>query len=45
MIIDHIRNREKYYYLGEDYKAALDFFANVPSTPFEKRILPLKIVV
>lgn len=36
MIVDHIRNREKYYYLGEDFKAALDFFANVPNEPFEK---------
>ncbi len=36
MIVDHIRNREKYYYLGEDYKAALDFFATVPDVPFEK---------
>lgn len=36
MIVDHIRNREKYYYLGEDFKAALDFFAGVSSEPFEK---------
>ena len=36
MIVDHIRNREKYYYLGEDFKAALDFFARIPSEPFEK---------
>lgn len=36
MIVDHIRNREKYYYLGEDYKAALDFFATVSDVPFEK---------
>ena len=36
MIVDHIRNREKYYYLGEDYKAALDFFATVSDKPFEK---------
>lgn len=36
MIVDHIRNREKYYYLGEGYKAALDFFATVSGEPFEK---------
>ena len=36
MIVDHIRNREKYYYLGEDFKAALDFFANVTDSPFDK---------
>ncbi len=36
MIIDHIRNREKYYYLGEDYKAALDFFADVSGDAFDK---------
>lgn len=36
MIVDHIRNREKYYYLGEDYKKALDFFATVSGEPFEK---------
>lgn len=36
MIVDHIRNREKYYFLGKDYKAALDFFAGVSSDPFEK---------
>lgn len=28
MIIDHIRNRHLYYGLGEDFKAALDFFAS-----------------
>lgn len=36
MIVDHIRNREKYYFLGEGYKAALDFFATVSDAPFEK---------
>lgn len=36
MIVDHIRNREKYYFLGEDYKKALDFFATVTDEPFEK---------
>jgi len=36
MIVDHIRNREKYYWLGADFKAALDFFATVSSEPFEK---------
>ena len=29
MIIDHIRNREKYYCLGENYKIALDYLASV----------------
>lgn len=28
MIIDHIKNRESYYYLGEKFKLALDFFAS-----------------
>ena len=36
MIVDHIRNREKYYFLGEDFKAALDFFSTVTGEPFEK---------
>ena len=36
MIVDHIRNREKYYCLGEDFKAALDFFATVSDAPFEQ---------
>ena len=36
MIVDHIRNRENYYFLGEDFRKALDFFATVPDTPFEK---------
>ncbi|MBQ3036485.1 MAG: YhcH/YjgK/YiaL family protein [Lachnospiraceae bacterium] len=36
MIVDHIRNREKYYYLGDDFKAALDFFATVSDAPFDK---------
>ena len=29
MIIDHIRNREKYYALGENYQIALDYLAAV----------------
>lgn len=29
MIIDHIRNREKYYCLGENYRIALDYLACV----------------
>jgi len=29
MIIDHIRNREKYYFLGENYRIALDYLAAV----------------
>ena len=36
MIVDHIRNREKYYCLGEDYKTALDFFATVSEDAFEQ---------
>lgn len=36
MIVDHIRNREKYYCLGEDFKTALDYFAIVTETPFEE---------
>ena len=36
MIVDHIRNRELYYYLGEDFKAALIFFANITDAPFER---------
>ena len=27
MIVDHIRNREKYYCLGERYRKALDYCA------------------
>ena len=37
MIIDSIENRSKYYCLGEKFRLALDFFAQVPSTPFEKK--------
>lgn len=36
MIVDHIRNREKYFYLGEDFKMALNFFSTVSSEPFDK---------
>lgn len=36
MIIDHIENRKNYYVLGEDIRAALDFFATVSDTKFEK---------
>ena len=36
MIVDHIRNREKYYCLGEDFKTTLDYFAIVTETPFEE---------
>ena len=36
MIIDQIRNRSKYYFLGDDYKKALDFFAAVGTETFEK---------
>lgn len=36
MITDHIRNREKYYFLGEDYRKALDYFAAISGEPLEK---------
>ncbi len=36
MITDHIRNRANYYWLGDDYQKALDFFATVSGEPFEK---------
>lgn len=36
MIVDHVRNRENYYFLGSDFKAALDFFATIKEEPFEK---------
>ena len=36
MIFDHISNRHHYYFLGEDFRKALDFFATVDDTPFEK---------
>ena len=41
MITDHIRNREKYYFLGEDFKTALDFFSTVSDEPFEKADIKL----
>lgn len=41
MIVDHISNREKYYFLGEEFRKALDYFATVPDTPFEKANIPL----
>ena len=41
MIVDHIRNREKYYFLGEDFRKALDFFATVSDAPFEKADIPV----
>ncbi len=41
MITDHIRNREKYYFLGEEFKKALDFFATVSTEPFEKADIPI----
>ena len=36
MIFDHISNRHYYYSLGRDFQKALDFFAAVDDTPFEK---------
>ena len=41
MIIDSIRNREKYYCLGEEYKAALDFCASVMEDGFKEGDFPL----
>ena len=41
MIVDHIRNREKYYYLGDDYKKALDFFATVSGDPLKSEDIAL----
>lgn len=42
MIIDHIRNREKYYFLGEAYKLALDFFAEEAEKTLERGEVSLK---
>lgn len=42
MIIDHISNRAQYYYLGADFKAALDFFANVTDVILEKSDVPVE---
>ncbi len=36
MIIDNIKNREKYYALGSDIKAALDYFAGIEADTLEK---------
>ena len=41
MITDHIRNRDKYYFLGEDYKLALDYFAALTGEPFEDEDIPI----
>lgn len=48
MIIDSIRNRAKYYCLGEEYKEALDFCASVLEDGFKEGDFPLldgKVVV
>lgn len=42
MIIDHISNRAQYYYLGEDFKAALDFFAQLTDGLLEKSDVPVE---
>ena len=42
MIVDHIRNREKYYFLGEAYRLALDFFADEAEKTLEKCEVQLK---
>lgn len=36
MIIDNIKNREKYYTLGSDIKSALDYFAGIHVDSLEK---------
>lgn len=36
MIIDHIKNRARYYSLGERYRKALDFFAQYDPTTAKK---------
>ncbi len=36
MIVDSIKNRAKYYALGDDIKAALDYFATIDDKPLEK---------
>lgn len=41
MIIDSIRNRAKYYCLGEEYKAALDFCASVLEDGFKEGDYPI----
>ena len=41
MIVDHIRNRELYYFLGEDFKKALDYFATVISDDLQKNDIGL----
>jgi len=35
MIIDHIRNRKNYYYLGENFKKALDICADATKADFK----------
>ena len=37
MIIDHIRNRNKYYCLGKAFQQALDYFATISADPLEKK--------
>lgn len=36
MIIDNIKNRQKYYALGDEIKAALDYFAGVNTNGLEQ---------
>ena len=42
MIFDHISNRERYYYLGENFKLALDHLASFDKYPEQKCSIPLK---
>lgn len=42
MITDHISNRAQYYCLGEEFKAALDWFASVGTDPVEKANVPIE---
>lgn len=48
MIVDHISNRAQYYWLGEDYKTALDYFASLTDAPLQKENVSLdggKVIV
>ena len=41
MIVDHIKNRAKYYALGTGYRMALDFFAGYDAREARKADIPL----
>ncbi len=42
MIVDHISNREKYAFLGADFTAALQFFAEIGTEPLKKEDIRLE---